>query len=75
MFKISSPLMKIAIIYSLRGNDVKLSLLKPKTNFLKRSFSKRAAQRWNELLHDITTNIEDSQLPGLFLKHTTLSFV
>ena len=30
--------------YSLRSNNIKLSLPKPKTNFLKRSFSYRAAQ-------------------------------
>ena len=34
--------------YSLRSNNVKLSLPKPKTNFLKRSFSYRAAKGWNE---------------------------
>lgn len=48
--------------YSLRSNNVKLSLPKPKTNFLKRSFSYRAAQRWNELSHDITSNIQDFSL-------------
>jgi hypothetical protein len=35
--------------YSLRSNNVKLSLPQPRTNFLKRSFSYRAAQGWNEL--------------------------
>ena len=39
--------------YSLRSNNIKLSLPKPKTNFLKRSFSYRAAQGWNELSNEI----------------------
>ena len=35
--------------YNLRSNQTKLKLPKPKTNFLKRSFSYRAAKSWNEL--------------------------
>ena len=50
--------------YSLRSNNIKLSLPKPKTNFLKRSFSFRAAQGWNEISDEITKNIQD-----LFLTH------
>ena len=45
--------------YSLRSNNIKLSLPKPNTNFLKRSFSYRAAQGWNELSDEITKNIQD----------------
>ena len=48
--------------YSLRSNNIKLSLPKPKTNFLKRSFSCRAAQGWNELSNEITKNIRDLSL-------------
>ena len=40
--------------YSLRSNNTKLALPKPRTNFLKRSFSYRAAKSWNELSNDIT---------------------
>ena len=40
--------------YSLRSNNTKLALPKPRTNFLKRSFSYRAANSWNELSNDIT---------------------
>ena len=40
--------------YSLRSNNTKLALPKPRTNFLKRSFSYRAAMSWNELSNDIT---------------------
>ena len=35
--------------YYLRSNNSKLALPNPKTNFLKRSFSYRAAQGWNKL--------------------------
>ena len=35
--------------YSLKSNNTKLKLPKPKTNFLKRNFSHRAAKSWNEL--------------------------
>ena len=35
--------------YNLRSNQTKLKLPKPKTNFLKRSFSYRAARSWSEL--------------------------
>ena len=48
--------------YSLRSNNKKLSLPKPRTNFLKQSFSYRAAQRWNELADDITRDIDKLSL-------------
>ena len=41
--------------YSLRSNNTKLALPKPRTNFLKRSFSYRAAKSWNELSNDDIT--------------------
>ena len=49
--------------YSLRSNNVKLSLPKPKTNFLERSFSYRAAKGWNELSDEITKNVQNLSLP------------
>ena len=58
--------------YSLRSNNIKLSLPKPKTNFLKRSFSYRAAQGWNELSDEITKNIQDLSLTH-FKRLLTLS--
>ena len=57
--------------YSLRSNNVKLSLPKPRTNFLKRSFSYRAAQGWNELSDEVTNNIQDLSLPD-FKRRLTL---
>ena len=39
--------------YNLRRNNTKLSLTKPNTNVLKRSFSYRAAKSWNELSDEI----------------------
>ena len=39
--------------YSLRSYNTKLALPKPRTNFLKRTFSYRAAKSWNELSNDI----------------------
>ena len=48
--------------YFLRSNNKKLSLPKPRTNFLKQSFSYRAAQRWNELADDITRDIDKLSL-------------
>ena len=36
--------------YQLRNNNQKLYLPKPKTNFLKRSFSYRGAVSWNQIL-------------------------
>ena len=48
--------------YYLRSNNSKLALPKPKTNFLKRSFSYRAAQGWNELPNSITENFDELSL-------------
>ena len=48
--------------YSFRSNNSKLALLKPKTNFLKRSFSQRTAQEWNELLNSINENVDEIYL-------------
>ena len=39
----------IVITYQLRSNDRKLYLKKPKTNYLKNSFSYRGATSWNNL--------------------------
>ena len=46
-------------IYSLRSNNTKLALPKPRTNFLKRSFSYRAAKSWNELPNEITGDFRE----------------
>ena len=43
-------------IYRLRSNNTKIALPKPRTNFLKRSFSYRAAKAWNEVSHEITND-------------------
>jgi hypothetical protein len=46
--------------YNLRSNQTKLALpkrrAKPKTNFLKKSFSYRAAKSWNELSSETIEN-------------------
>ena len=42
--------------YNLRSNQTKLNLPKPNTNFLKRSFSYRAAKCWNELPSETIEN-------------------
>ena len=39
--------------YALRSNERKLHLSKPNTNFLKKSFSYRAAVSWNKLPNEI----------------------
>ena len=49
--------------YSLKSNEVKLSLPEPKTNFLKRSFCYRAEKGWNELSDEITEHIQNLSLP------------
>ena len=43
--------------YDLRNNNTNLTLQKPKTNFLKRSFSYREAVCWNRLDDDIVNTI------------------
>ena len=40
--------------YSLRSNQTKIP--KPKTNFLKRSFSYRAAKSWNDISSEAIEN-------------------
>jgi hypothetical protein len=47
--------------YSLRSNNLKLSLPKPKTDFLKRSFSYRRAVAWNSLPSEILGVVDESQ--------------
>ena len=42
--------------YNLRSNQTKLNLSKPKTNFIKRSFSYRAAMSWDELSSETIKN-------------------
>ena len=46
--------------YSLRSNNLKLSLLKPKTDFLKRSFY-RGAIAWNSLPSEFLHEVDKSQ--------------
>ena len=50
--------------YHLRSNNTKLFLLKPNTNFLKRSFSYRAAKACNELLSEMTENFQMLSTPS-----------
>jgi hypothetical protein len=45
--------------YNLRSNQTNLELPKPKTNFLKRSFSYRAARSWNELSSETIENYNE----------------
>ena len=44
------------------SNKSKLALPKPKTNFLNRNLSYRAAHGWNQLSNSITKNIDESSL-------------
>jgi hypothetical protein len=48
-----------------RNNHQKLYLLKPKTNFLKRSFSYRGAVSWNQILME--------KLPIIEIPETSIS--
>ena len=50
--------------YCLRSNNTKLFLLKPNTNFIKRSFLYRAAKTWNELTSEITENFQTLSAPA-----------
>jgi hypothetical protein len=45
--------------YPLRSNNCKLYLEKPKTDFLKKSFSYRGAASWNNLPNDVTNNYKE----------------
>ena len=47
--------------HSLRSNYLKLSLPKPKTDFLKRSFSYRVAIAWNSLPSEFLREVDKSQ--------------
>ncbi len=47
--------------YSLRSNNLKLSLPKPKPDFLKRSFSYRGAVAWNSLPSELIRMVDESQ--------------
>ena len=49
--------------YALRSNDRKLSLPKPKTNFLKKSFSYCSAQASNSLPEEIVDDFENLSVP------------
>ena len=51
--------------YNLRNNQTKLKLPKPKTNFLKRSFSYRAAKSWNELPSETTASCNNFSILSL----------
>ena len=48
--------------YNLRSNFCQLSLEKPNTNFLKKSFSYRAAKSWNNLPDNIRQNVDNITL-------------
>ncbi len=50
--------------YTLRSNDRKLYLPKPKTNFLKKSFLYRGATAWNNLPNEIVDDFENHSLPA-----------
>ena len=47
------------INYQLRSNNLKISLPKPKTYFLKKSFAYRGAASWNKLPSDILREIDE----------------
>ena len=47
--------------YSLRSNNLKLSLPKAKTDFLKRSFSYHEAIAWNSLPSEFLREVDKSQ--------------
>ena len=49
------------INYQLRSNNLKISLPKPKTDFLKKSFAYRGAASWNKLPSDILREIDECQ--------------
>jgi hypothetical protein len=46
-------------MYPLRSNNCKLYLEKPKTDFMKKSFSYRGAASWNNLPNDVTNNYNE----------------
>jgi hypothetical protein len=57
--------------YALRSNERKLYLSKPNTNFLKKSFSYRAAVSWNKLPNEILEEHEHLSL-NQFVMHVIL---
>ena len=63
--------------YALRCNERKLYLPKPNTNFLKKSFSYRAAVSWNKLPNEILEEYEHlplNQFKGLIKIAKTAKF-
>ncbi len=46
--------------YELRSNNLKLSQPKPKTNFLKNSFSYRGAACWNNIPTSLLNRLKES---------------
>ena len=57
--------------YNLRSNNTNLTLNKPKTNFLKRSFSYRGAVCWNRLDQNIVNNINNKTLKQSKISYAT----
>ena len=47
-------------MYPLRSNNCELYLEKPKTDFMKKSFSYRGAASWNNLPNDVANNYKES---------------
>ena len=46
-------------MYPLRSNNCKLYLEKPKTDFMKKTFSYRGAASWNNLPNDVANNYKE----------------
>jgi hypothetical protein len=46
-------------MYPLRSNNCKLYLEKPKTDFMKKSFSYRGSASWNNLPNDVANNYKE----------------
>jgi hypothetical protein len=55
-----------------RSNNCKLYLEKPKTDFLKKSFSYRGVASWNSLPNDVTNNYKELSISN-FKTLTTIS--
>ena len=60
--------------YSLISSYNELSLAKPRTNFLIKGFSYRAAKSWNKLLLTITQNIGNKAVNVLLINHYRNSY-
>ena len=54
--------------YSLRTNNLKISLPKPKTNFLKKSFAYRGATSWNKLPSYLIREVVECQSVNSLLR-------